>query len=91
MIPTVLTEPVDPIPTPVRPEPSPKNADAVMIPETLILVPVKFVIVPEVLFSVVNVVTPLMDIPIVDVFPVFKTVCNGGSPASPIRFDPSPK
>jgi hypothetical protein len=32
-----------------------------------------------------------MDIPIVDVFPVFKTVCNDGAPASPVRFDPSPK
>jgi hypothetical protein len=36
MIPDVLIEPVDPIPTPVRPEPSPKNADAVTIPVTLI-------------------------------------------------------
>ena len=62
-----------------------------MIPETLILVPVRFVIVPEVLFSVVNVVTPLMDIPIVDVLPAFKTVCSVGFPASPVKFDPSPK
>jgi hypothetical protein len=32
-----------------------------------------------------------MDIPIVDVLPIFKTVCNVGAPASPVRFDPSPK
>ena len=32
-----------------------------------------------------------MDIPIVDVFPVFKTACSVGFPASPVRFDPSPK
>ena len=82
--------PVEPIPTPVSPLPLPKNDVAVMIPETLIWVPVRFVIVPLVLFSVVNVVTPLMDIPIVDVLPVFKTACNVGFPASPVRLDPSP-
>ena len=101
MIPDVLIDPVEPIPTPVNPKPFPINADAVIIPDAVILSQVKFVIVPEVpiilevdaesISNIANVETPLIDIPIVDVLLTFKTVCNVGLPASPVRFDPSPK
>jgi hypothetical protein len=41
--------------------------------------------VPEVLFSVVNVETPVMLKPVLEVFPVFKTVCKFGLEAVPVK------
>ena len=44
----------------------------VMVPA----VPVRLIMVPLVLLRVVNVETPVIDTPVVDVFPLFNIDCN---------------
>ena len=80
--------PVLPIPTPVRPEPLPTNVVAVMMPEVLMLpvLPIPTPVRPEPSpTNVVAVMMPLMDIPIVEVFPIFKTACKLGLEAVPVK------
>ena len=62
-----------------------------------VIAPVKFGILVVVVAvpvsaptNVVAVITPVTLIPVVELFPTFKTDCNAATPARPVRLEPSP-